>query len=49
MAVMVVVVVVVVEEEEGGGQHLYKNHFVCYTDNRKRCIEKCIKIVLYRE
>ena len=33
-----VVAVMVKEEYEVGGQDLYKNHFISYTDNTKRCI-----------
>jgi hypothetical protein len=34
-----VVVAMVKEEYEVGGQNLYKNPFICYTDNTKKCIQ----------
>jgi len=33
------VVAVTVKEEYEVGQNLFKNHFICYTDNTKKCIQ----------
>jgi len=32
------------EEYELGRQNLYKNHFICYTDNTKKCIQNVYKL-----
>jgi len=39
-----VVAVMVKEKYEVGGQNLYKNHFICSTDNTKKCIQNAYKL-----
>ena len=39
-----VVTVMVKEEYDVGGQNLYENHFICYTDDAKKCIQNVFKL-----